>query len=120
MSETAIIKGQQASPHTPLARPIDILGDRRSPASCLPVMLAQLNWTGDMEAIAECLPYFSDDISLVDVRNALVALGYRTTARRMTLEAVDDRLRPCLFALEGDGRTGVLVGRTEAGPYAYI
>ncbi|MEM1104327.1 MAG: ABC transporter transmembrane domain-containing protein, partial [Pseudomonadota bacterium] len=46
--------------------------------------------------------------------------GYRTTARRMTLEAVDDRLRPCLFALEGDGRTGVLVGRTEAGPYAYI
>jgi len=114
LSATPIYSASGASGHA------QALDDPRSRAACLPVVLERLNWSGETEAIAEALPYFADDISLVDIRNALAALGYRTEKRARRLTEVDLRLCPCLFTAKQGAALGVLIGRTDKGLYAFV
>ncbi|MEL7028413.1 MAG: ABC transporter transmembrane domain-containing protein [Pseudomonadota bacterium] len=109
-----------AGARAPIAKPVDAMADPASPAACLPVLLEQLSWCGDMDTVAEALPYFADTITLVDLRNALVALGYKTEKQSIAPAAIDSRLYPCLYEFADTGKICVLIGVAAEGVYAFI
>lgn len=66
-------------------------------AACMLPLLQALDWKGQTREIAEALPHFVTKIELVDVRNALVNLGFETAPSRLTLSKLDPRLTPFIF-----------------------
>jgi len=79
-------------------------------ASSLLPLLQALDWKGTTREIAEALPHFVSEIELVDLRNALVNLGFETYAKPLRLSQLDPRLAPFLFVTENpDGKEDVRV-----------
>lgn len=76
--------------------------DLSSMAACLLPLLRALDWQGSPREIAEALPHFVNEIELVDLRNALVNLGFETYAEPEKLKNIDHRLVPCLFVSDMD------------------
>ena len=66
-------------------------------AGCLTPLLIALKWRGDPRLIADALPHFVSDLDLVDFRNVLGRLGYRTRPLTLSLAWADERLFPFLF-----------------------
>jgi len=66
-------------------------------AACLIPMLEALRWRGEPRHVAEALPHFAAELDLVDFRNILSNLGYRTQPLRKNLRQLDKRLLPCLY-----------------------
>ncbi|MEM8988319.1 MAG: peptidase domain-containing ABC transporter [Pseudomonadota bacterium] len=91
-----------------------------SPASCLPPLLTQLNWSGQLSELNNALPHFSNDITLTDVRNTLIALGYKTSRFKARPRDIDNRVAPCLFEWPDTGTVGVIIGASDGVRYAFI
>jgi ATP-binding cassette subfamily C protein/ATP-binding cassette subfamily C protein LapB len=72
-------------------------------AACLMPLLTALGWRGSHRDVAEALPHFADTLDLVDLRNALVTLGYESQPERVPLDEVETRLMPCLFVPDQGG-----------------
>ena len=87
------------------------LTDPDSPASCLPRLLRQLGWSGRRAEIEGALPYFSDTLTVTDVRNALVRLGYKTYARDLKLNEIHPSQFPCLIQYSGESSLRLLLSR---------
>ncbi|MFQ5764138.1 MAG: peptidase domain-containing ABC transporter [Rhodospirillales bacterium] len=85
--------------------------------SLLPLLEA-LAWQGDPQQVAEALPHFQDAIDITAFRNVLAALGYRSRAREMPLDAVDEDDMPCLFLPNGHDAV-ILLGINGAGIEAF-
>jgi ATP-binding cassette subfamily C protein LapB len=70
-------------------------------AACLLPLLKSLGWKGDPRHVAESLPHFANDLDLTGLRNVLATLNYSSRPEKLTMEAIDSRLLPCLFLPEG-------------------
>ncbi len=82
--------------------------------ACLLPMLSSLGWLGTRTELIEALPHVSDRLDLIDFRNALAELGYRSERNTGRLSGIDTRLLPCLML--ATGRTPIVVhARTEDG-----
>ncbi len=67
-------------------------------AACLIPLLNAIGWRGAPRNLAEALPHFADTLDVDDLVRVLGNLGYSCRAVRTSLENVDSRLLPCLFA----------------------
>ncbi len=65
--------------------------------ACLTPLLDALNWRGDKRDIAEALPHFALDLTVMDLRNSLAHLGYDSSPIPNPLGKMDSRLAPFLF-----------------------
>ena len=97
-------------------------------AGCLTPLLIALKWRGDPRLIADALPHFVSDLDLVDFRNVLGRLGYRTRPLALSLNWADERLFPFLFVSK-KGTPYVVLGRdggnaevfdSETGTYSTV
>lgn len=82
--------------------------------SCLIPLLSALNWRGNARHVAESLPHFIDDISLVELRNVLARLQLRTRSHETGMLDIDPRLLPCLYVTR-DGDPLVLIAYMRSG-----
>ena len=71
-------------------------------AACLLPLLKSLGWKGDPRHVAESLPHFANDLDLTGLRNVMATLNYSSRPEKLTMEAIDSRLLPCLFLPEGN------------------
>ena len=81
-------------------------------AACVLPLLHALGWNRDLREIAEALPHFGGTMDLVDFRNVLARLGYRTIKINIHRGEFDVRILPCLH-LEDDGSAAVLLERSR-------
>ena len=65
--------------------------------ACLTPLLDALEWRGDQRDIAEALPHFAYDLTVMDLRNSLAHLGYDSKPVRHPLGKMDSRLTPFLY-----------------------
>lgn len=65
--------------------------------ACLWPLLQSLGWQGLPRQVAEALPHLRGALDITDFRNTLANLNYATREVETTLDAIDDRLMPCLF-----------------------
>lgn len=79
-------------------------------AACFVPLLRELGWEGDYRDVAEALPHFANDMDLVDLRCALVLLGFSSEPQKTLINRIDMRLLPCLFERESDGQLFVVTG----------
>lgn len=92
----------------PLQAVVDALEDgklnrfqtRTGFGACLIPLLSALNWRGNARHLAESLPHFIDELSLIELRNVLARLQLRTRAHEIALGHIDPRLLPCLYVTE--------------------
>ncbi len=68
---------------------------------CLPVLLDALNWSGRPRDLAEALPHMVPRLDLSDLCSVLANLDHQTRHFATRLQALDNRLLPCLFITEG-------------------
>lgn len=83
-------------------------------ASCLMPLLSSLGWSGSTRELMEALPHFARRLDLIDLRNSLGELGFRSSRSRGRLRGIDRRLFPCLF-LPGKKPPMVVHARTDQG-----
>lgn len=67
-------------------------------AACLIPLLNAIGWRGAPRHLAEALPHFADTLDVDDLVRVLGNLGYPCRAVRASLQDIDPRLLPCLFA----------------------
>ena len=65
--------------------------------ACLTPLLDALDWRGDKRDIAEALPHFALDLTIMDLRNSLAHLGFDSNPIPSSLAKMDRRLAPFLF-----------------------
>lgn len=101
--------------------PMSAPSERRTQCGdCLMPMLRALDWRGSDVDIAEAAPHLSTDLDLVELRAALVNLGYVTTPRRTRIADLDPRFTPCLFAFAGSEEVCVVLGRMEGAIFGFV
>lgn len=69
-------------------------------AACLLPLLSALGWERNISSQMRALPHVASRMDLIDVRNILAELGYRSIRRRGKASEIDARLMPCLFLPE--------------------
>lgn len=69
-------------------------------AACLIPLLTALKWNGNKDQIAESLPHFATSLDLVDLRNILGRLGYKTSVLKTKVKRLNQNLLPALFVTE--------------------
>jgi len=80
-----------------------LLKEKSEAVACLLPFLQALHWHGNSRDVLEALPHFSDDLSLLDLRNTLARVGIRTVGRELGEGGIDPRLLPCLLATPDGG-----------------
>ena len=76
--------------------------DKDSPfAACLLPLLGALGWRTDPRQLLEAMPHIANRLDLVDLRNILAELGYRSRRLHGSLRSLDTRLLPCLILVRG-------------------
>lgn len=83
-------------------------------ASCLLPLLTALGWRGKIRGLFEALPHFANSLNLIEFRNTLAYLHYKTTHSKAHLSNIDERLFPCLFVTQ-DNTPIILLCRDEKG-----
>ncbi|MGI9510727.1 MAG: peptidase domain-containing ABC transporter [Geminicoccaceae bacterium] len=73
------------------------LGESSPYARCLSPLLHALGWRGDTRHFIEILPHCASDIGLIDLRNILATVNFRSRPLRTRMADLDSRLLPCLF-----------------------
>ena len=109
-TETRDTSGFDGLAHALRNNDIDAFAKSCPTAACFIPLLQELGWEGDYRDVAEALPHFANDMDLVDLRCALVLLGYSSEPRAMRFNRIDMRLLPCLFQREEDGHLFVVTG----------
>lgn len=66
-------------------------------ARCFPALLVALKWRGNWRILCEALPYDMEKMDVLDLRDAMVNIGFKSTPHHVHLNAIDPRLLPCLF-----------------------
>ena len=89
---------------------LDDFHDDSPYAACIIPLLKELGWHNYARELLEALPHFSNHLELVDLRNVLVTLGYDSTPKETSIEAIKPELYPCLF-ISKDGDVHVLLNR---------
>lgn len=69
-------------------------------AACLMPLLNALGWQDTPRHLAEALPHFAETLDADDLCRVLANLGYVSHSVATSLDRVDPRLMPCLFAPE--------------------
>jgi ABC-type bacteriocin/lantibiotic exporter with double-glycine peptidase domain len=93
--------------------------DQTSPyAYCLPRLLTQLGWRGDLRQLAAAIAGSPATMDLVDFRNTLANLRFRSWGQRTAPTRVELRLLPCLYV----DRSGYpsLLDLTPEGQLGYV
>ncbi len=95
-------------------------------AACIAPLLDALDWRGSARELSEALSARWSAIDLVDLRNTMANLNYRSWAQRGRLGDIDTRLLPCLFVSDRgasrvlwrgeDGQIAQSDGREEEAP----
>lgn len=105
---------QPAPSHGLAAGTVDHLTSGPGFGACLMPMLSSLGWLGSQTELLEALPHVADRLDLIDFRNTLAELGYRSERHTGRMRRIDTRLLPCLFLV--GGRAPIVVhARTERG-----
>lgn len=71
-------------------------------ASCLLPLLTALGWRGKIRNLFESLPHFANSLNLIEFRNTLAYLHYKTTRSKAHISQIDERLFPCLFVIQDE------------------
>ena len=79
----------------------DVLEAGSDYARCLPPLLHALGWRGNARHLFEILPHCARDIGLLDLRNILATVDYRSRPLVTRMADLDGRLLPCLFVRAG-------------------
>lgn len=72
--------------------------------------LEALGWAGSDQNLVESLPHFSDQMSLVDFRNVLANLNFRTEPIQISIDRLDERILPALFVSNDDANAILITG----------
>ena len=64
---------------------------------CLQPLLKSLGWHGSNRRIYETAPYLKQSLSLIDLRNMMINLGYKSEVTKSSLSQIKDGQLPCLF-----------------------
>ena len=83
-------------------------------ASCLIPLLNALGWRGNIRGLFEALPHFSDSLDLIEFRNTLAHLHYKTVRTSARVSEIDERLFPCIFT-DREGRPIVILSKEKDG-----
>lgn len=79
-------------------------------ANCLAMLVASIDWIGNIKHLFESLPYTIDrEIDLLDILNTLSYLGHTSHKMVVNLDEIDDRLMPCLFIPEQPNNAAPIV-----------
>ncbi|HSX20051.1 MAG TPA: ATP-binding cassette domain-containing protein [Gammaproteobacteria bacterium] len=76
-------------------------------------LVQALGWKGTYRQLVESLPHFSEDLTLTDFFNVMVALNFNNEKRSLRLNAVPQKFLPCLFVPE-DGVAMLLLDKDGA------
>lgn len=80
----------------------------------LPGLLHALNWDGSIRNLVENLPHFSETITLVEFRNTMSRLGYKSEQVKIELDTIPDSLFPVLYVPDYN-KALIVVKRTNNG-----
>lgn len=82
-------------------------------AACLLPLLQALGWRGQTRFLFEALPHFADTLTLIELRNTLAKLHFKTDpVDNVDLNTIDSRLFPCLYTNK-NGKPYVLLSKDE-------
>jgi len=84
--------------------------DQTDFSGCLSLLLKLLNSQDTTRAVAESLPYFTDNLDLTGFQNAMAQLNYKVSEVECRLSEIDTRALPCLF-VPNEGKAFVVLGR---------
>ena len=70
---------------------------------CVMPLLQTLGWHGHARRIFEAVPYLSQQITLLDLRNLMANLGYVSKSHSINLKVLPESLLPCLFIASNGG-----------------
>ncbi|OWF65925.1 hypothetical protein B6A14_09210 [Polynucleobacter hirudinilacicola] len=79
-------------------------------SGCLSLLLKLMNSQDSARAVAESLPYFTDNLDLTGFQNAMAQLNYKMSDVECRLSEIDSRALPCLF-IPNEGKAFVVLGR---------
>ena len=86
--------------------------------ACLFPLLEKLGWSNYNRDIIESLPYGSNHLNLVDLRNVLVNLGYESHRSDLSLKKLHDDLFPVLYV--GNKEKVLLILERNGNEYKYF
>src|SRR5258708_1062324 len=81
-------------------------------ANLLEPLVQTLGWRGTYRQLIESLPHFSEDLTLTDFFNVMVAINYNHEKAKMRLSKVPQKFMPCLF-IPDDGVAMVLLAHAN-------
>lgn len=64
-------------------------------------LLIKLGWQKNTRELIESLPHFSEKLNLIEFRNLMVNLGFKSEERECYLSKISPQLLPCLFLSSG-------------------
>lgn len=64
-------------------------------------LLIKLGWQKDVRELIESLPHFAEKLTLIEFRNLMVNLGFKSEEKQCYLLKIPTQLLPCLFVSSG-------------------
>ena len=111
ISESAAVAAKKSKPGLPFSERLaealrndniaEFRDDSPYAASIIP-LLKELGWHNFARELLEALPHFSNHIDLVELRNILVTLGYKSAPKKTRIQSIQPELYPCLFVTENN------------------
>lgn len=64
-------------------------------------LLNKLGWKKDVRQLIESLPHFAEKLTLIEFRNLMVNLGFKSEEKTCYLSKISQNMLPCLFISSG-------------------